>query len=427
MGDWRLGVAAGALAVLSATGQAIAQPQGQSEPTDYFRRDRNTSVSDRQKQRSEDLGWRAGGFWIKPQLLLAAGYNDNIAASETNTEANTVYQAELEVDIESDWGRHELHGSIDVPSVNYTSDFAATDFLVNVGGRYDIDRGLSLVGGLNYGHRIEPYSNLPSGVQLREPIDYDEAGAYVGFTQVFNRLRFAGRADVFDTNFHDGEFTTGLPFEVDDRDVREISYGLRADYAVTELTSLFLSATANERDHDLDPPAVLLNKDTEGFEVLAGVNFDLTHLMRGEVGIGYFSQSFVTPGLEDQTGMAARGQVEWFPDELVTVTFGAERSVEDAFAPGARTLVANDYNVAVAYELRRNLILSLSTGYSFDDYGEIDRQDRRWNAFGGADYEINRNVSLTLSVGHQEQESEGLDLGRNYDVNVAYVGVRLRR
>ncbi|QGZ93373.1 Outer membrane protein (porin) [Terricaulis silvestris] len=422
-----VGAVASVLAAIFMIGDVRAQPQVEDGGTDYFRRDGNPSVRDRQVERSAELGWRLGGFWLKPQVSLDLGYSDNVAASETDPEASTVYQADVRIDLESNWGRHELHGSLDIPTVNYTSDFSATDVIAELGGRLDIDRGLSVNGGASYGRRTEPYSFLPSGVELSDPLEYDTTGAYVGFAQTFNRVRLAGRASMLERDFHDGELTNGLPFEVDDRDVTQVSYGLRADYAMTARTSLFVSAEANTREHDLVPPAVLVNKDSEGYEVLVGANFDLTHLMSGELGVGYYAQSFDEPGVEEQTGFAARGQIEWYPDELVTVTVGVERAVSEAFAVGARSLVNTDANIGIDYEYRRNIILSVASGYSFEEYGEIDRQDRRWTVYAGGEYEFNRFTSFNARIGHGEQESEGADFGRSYEENVASIGVRLRR
>ncbi|MGH6949476.1 MAG: outer membrane beta-barrel protein [Vitreimonas sp.] len=432
------GVALGLLTVFTAA-PAQAQPQGQPtepqvQPGDgsYFRRDRNMSVKDRQRQRDDGLGWRMGSFRLKPEIAVAAGYNDNIAATETDEQEGMVYQGDVRLDLKSDWGRHELNAGLYVPTVNYVSAWTATDAVLHVDGRYDVDRGLSIIGGVLYGERHEPYSYLPDGVQLEEPIAYHDGRAHIGFVQTLNRVRLAARADYAVYDYEDGELTSGLPYETDDRDLTETGFSVRADYAMSELVSFFVTASSNDRDHKLDVPDVSVNEDSNGYEVLGGVNFDITRLMRGEVAVGYFSQSFDDPALNETTGAAAQALVEWYPDELVTITVGAQRRVENApveevSTPGAATYVGNDLSVAADYEFRRNVILGLTTRYSLDEYDQIDREDHRLNAYATVDYEVNRNTLLTLRVGHETQESEGVDQGRNYDANFATIGVRLRR
>ena len=431
MGTRENGVALGVLAALAAS-PALAQPETQTDDTDYFRRDRNMSVKDRQRVRDDGLGWRMGSFRAKPEIALAAGYNDNIAATETDQQEGMVYQGDVRLDLKSDWGRHELNAGLYAPTVHYEDAWTATDAVVHVDGRYDVDRGLSISGGVLYGRRHEPYSFLPDGVQLEEPVGYDNGRAYIGFAQTLNRVRFAARADYAVYDYDDGTLTNGTPYETDDRDMTEVGFSARADYAASELVSLFVTGATNDRDRNLDPPDVLVNEDSNGYEVLGGVNFDLTRLMRGEVAVGYFSQSYDDPVIEETTGVAARGLVEWYPDELVTITVGAERRVEEApveeaSTTGAATFVGTDVSVGVDYEVRRNVILGLTTRYSEDEYDQIDRNDRRLNIYAAAAYEMNRYTALTLRVGHETQESEGADQGRNYDANFATIGVRLRR
>ena len=431
MGTRENGVALGVLAALAAS-PALAQPEAPTDDTDYFRRDRNMSVKDRQRARDDSLGWRMGSFRAKPEVALAAGYNDNIAATETDPQEGMVYQGDVRLDLKSDWGRHELSAGLYAPTVHYEDAWTATDAVAHVDGRLDVTRGLSINGGVLYGRRHEPYSFLPDGVQLEEPIGYDNGRAYIGFAQTLNRLRFAARADYAVYDYDDGTLTNGTPYETDDRDMTELGFSVRADYAASELVSFFVTGATNDRDRDLDPPDVLVNEDSNGYEVLGGVNFDLTRLMRGEVAVGYFSQSYDDPAIEETTGTAARGLVEWYPDELVTITVGAERRVEEApveeaSTTGAATFVGTDFSVGADYEFRRNIILGLTTRYSEDEYDQIDRNDRRLNIYAAAEYEMNRYTALTLRVGHETQESEGVDQGRNYDANFATIGVRLRR
>jgi len=141
-----------------------------------------------------------------------------------------------------------------------------------------------------------------------------------------------------------------------------------------------------------------VNQDSEGQEYLVGVNFDITHAMRGEVAVGQLNQSYDEPGVDDQSGLAARGQIEWFPDELMTVTLGVARAIQNSRTADASTFVGTDINLAVDYEYRRNINLGVSAGYSDDEYEEIDRDDARWSIYATAEYEVNRTLSLTLSA-----------------------------
>jgi hypothetical protein len=405
---------------------AAAQDAG-ANSADAFRRDRNTSVTERRKEREDEGGWLVGGFRVKPQLDVSVGYTDNYAAAETDPESSTVYNATARLDLESTWRQHELNASLQIPSTTYEGNFTATDFVFGLDGRVDVDRSMSVDVGAGYADRTEPLGFSDTGVTFDEPLAYDEARGFFGVTKAFGRLRIAGRVDYSATDYDEGELSGGGLISFDERDLTTTTYGLRADLAISEATSIFVSASANERDYDLDPPDVAINQDSQGQEYLVGVNFDITRVMRGEVAAGSFTQSYDEPGVDDETGWAARGQVEWFPDELVTVTLGAERSIQSARSVDAATLVASDVNFSVDYEFRRNVNFGAAVGYSQEEYTDIDRDDTRWSAFISGEYEATRALSLTFSAGHVSQVSDGVDQGRNYDANVALIGVRLRR
>ena len=418
-----LGAALG-LPANKAFAQSAAHTNAADTSNDHFRRDRNISVAQRRQARDDGAGWRVGSFLVRPELDLEIGYTDNFAADETDPQGSAIYEADVRLSANSDWGRHALNASLYVPTTSYGSNFTTTDAIGTVDGRFDVDHSFSIDGGVGYGYRSEPLGFSPAGQQLGHPLRYQDTTAHVGFIKTFNRLRLGGRVGYGRKDYGDGRLTDGTVVSFDERDVSYVTYDLRADYAVSDSTALFVSAGANTRDHRIDLP---VNQDSQGYEYLVGANFDLTHLIRGEVGVGYLTQTFDDPAIKSQSGLAVHGSVDWFPDPLVTVNLGAQRSIQDSYSPSTGTFVGTDVNLIVGYEFRRNINVTLSSGYSDDEYNGIDRHDTRWNAYAGAEYEANRMLALTFSAGHQEQSSSGVDRGRNYDANVAFFGVRLRR
>lgn len=416
------------LAVLAAT-LGLAGP-AMAQDGDNFNRDRNVSVRDRAKPEYDAAGIRMGGFRLYPELLLAGEYNDNIFATDgANVEEDFIWHVTPSARLESQWSTHELSFSLAAPSLFYSdfSDNDTTDVTGAINGRLDVYRDFYFHGGMRYSDLTEPLSSSPTALPLAEPIEYTEAAANVGFVKAFNRLRVSGEASIATADFDDGVFFNMTPAEQDDRDRTVLQYGLRADYAVSPLTAFFLAVGANTRDYDLDPPNTIVDRDSEGYEALVGANFDLTRLIRGEIGVGYLSQTYDDPSVDETSGLAVRANVEWFPDELVTVSFGASREVADAGAFGASSYIANNASFAIDYEWRRNVVFGLNVGYSFDEYEGIDREDSRLSTEVRADYLVNRNAAVFAQLGHYEQESEGLQFGRDYDINRVVLGIRLRR
>ncbi len=419
------------LAVLAATlgWGAFDPPPAVAQDGDNFSRDRNVSVRGRARPEYDSVGIRMGGFMAHPQITIAGEYNDNVFATETNPEEDFIVHVTPEVSVRSHWSNHALNFNFSAP-MRYYSDFDendTTDFIGGLDGRIDIYRDLYVYGGAEYGDMTEPLSSSPTALPLREPIEYTRASSNFGFVKAFNRLRLSGEARYAQFDFEDGFLFNNAPVDQDDRDRSVLEYGVRADYAVSPMTALFVAFGVNERDYDLDPPDVLVSRDSDGHEVLVGADFDVSRLVRGQIGVGYLEQNYDDPSVGETSGLAVRSRVEWFPDELVTVTFAASREVADAGAFGASSYIANNGSFAIDYEWRRNIIFGLRADYSVDDYSGIDREDTRWNTVFTADYLMNRGAAWFVEVGHYEQSSDGLQFGREYDINRAVLGLKLRR
>ena len=422
--DLSLGILAAAIGLVVGTPPALAQGRD-----DNFDRDRNVGVRERPKPEYEAGGIRMGGFWLYPQLTVAAEFNDNIFATETDTQEDIIFHVAPKLELSSRWTTHSLGFSLEAPSRFYNDydDNSTTDVIGTVDGRLDVYRDFYVFGGASFGDMTEPLSSSPFSLPLAEPVEYTRWSVNAGFVKAFNRLRLSGEARQTDHDYDDGILFNLTPVDQDDRDRSVSEVGLRVDYAVSPMTALFLAVGVNQRDYDLDPPDAPTNRDSEGYEALVGANFDLTRLMRGEIGVGYLAQEYDDPNVGETSGLAVRASIEWFPDELVTVSFGAAREIADAGAVGASSYIANNVSFGVDYELRRNIILGVGLDYSFDDYTGIEREDQRYGAELSLDYLVNRGVAIFAEVGHYEQSSEGLQLGREYDINRAVIGVRLRR
>lgn len=418
------------LAILAAAlGSWGASEPAYAQDGDNFDRDGNVSVRDRPRPEYDARGVPMGGFVLYPEILVGAEYTDNVFGTDTNTEEDLIWHVDPSVELRSRWTTHELNFSLAAP-MRYYNDFDeadTTDLIAEANGRLDIYRDFYVYGSVGYGNRTEALSSSPTNLPLAEPIEYTTTDGSLGFVKAFNRLRVSGEAAYASYDYDDGVLFNLTPVDQDDRDRDVIEGGIRFDYAISPGTALFLAVGANSRDYDLDPPTTIVNRDSEGYEALVGANFDVSRVMRGEIGVGYLNQTYDEPGVGESSGLAVRTNLEWFPDELVTVSFGASREVGDAGAFGASSYIANNASFAIDYEWRRNVIFGVSTGYSFDDYNGIDREDTRWSAEVSADYLMNRGAALFFQVGHYEQQSDGLQEGRDYDINRAVIGIKLRR
>lgn len=407
------GMASGAIAA-DTKASAVA---GAGAAQTNFSRDRNISVSARPRPDYQAAGIHAGGFTIYPKLTTTFEHNDNIYAAKTGKQDDNVWHVNPELVVASNWNRHSLsayaRGGFNRYSDNSTEN--TDDYAFGTDGRIDVTRNAQINAGASFSRGTEPRTSPNSPAAAKEPTQFKTTTAYVGASQEFNRLKLSTRLDFTKFNYDDTPKVGGGVVDQDYRDRNVTNLMVRADYAVSPDTALFLEITGNKRDYRQSKPVVTLNRDSDGVQVLAGANFELGALTRGELGVGYIKQNYDDPAAQDLDGFGARAQVEWFPTQLTTVTLTGTRTVEESGDPTIAGYLSNNATLKVDHELLRNVLLSANVSAGKDEYKGIDRDDKNTGAGVSATYLLNRNVGVSLNYSYQKRASSGLKSGAEFE------------
>ena len=405
-----LAAAAAAVCVIAST-ESLAQESN-------FVRDRNIAVRERSRPDFDALGVHLGGFTAYPKVTATLESNDNVYARVKGAEQDDIfYTIAPEVRLRSNWSRHALGGYVNGTIARY-NDLKTEDtetWGLGANGRLDVDRTANLNFTADYGDLKEPRTAPDTPGTVSEPIAYTSTAARVAGSKEFNRLKLGGGAGFTKLDYEDGVTSTGVVVDQDNRDRTTTIGNVRADYAISPAAAVLAEAVFNKRNYRLAPPAAPLQRDSEGYELLVGANFDLSNVARGELRVGYTSQDY--KAFADQSGLALHGQVEWFPTQLTTVTGTASRTPEEGTANGSPGYFSNSVGVRVDHELLRNVLLYGQLGYQKDKYKSIDRDDGRTSAGFGATYFMNRTVGVRAGYTYLKQNSSGVVAGPDYSVN----------
>lgn len=413
-----------AVSAAASSGPAMAQStsgalrSAQSNSVDMFARDRGSAVRERPHPDYEARGLPLGAFTLFPKLQADAEYTDNVYATETGALDDFIWRVKPAVSLESGWSRHrfEAHANAAISRYQDYDSENSEDWGVGASGMVDVTRSSNFSIGADYAQLTEPRTSSNTAVSSVDPIQYDTFVASAAATQVRGRVRLSARADYRSFDYEDGVAVGGGVIDQDSRDRTVTSLVARADYAVSPATAFFIEVSGNERDYDtgtLLAPA----RDSSGYEAIAGVNFELGAVSRGEIAAGYIKQDYDDSAYSGIDGFGARAKIEWFPSELTTVTLSGSRTVEDAGIVGSSGYLSSAVGLVVDHELLRNIILSGVLNYSTDEYNGVDRNDDRFSAAVGGTYLLNRNLGVSLTASHLEQSSDGLNSGASYDVN----------
>ena len=199
-----------------------------------------------------------------------------------------------------------------------------------------------------------------------------------------------------------------------------------AEYSLTPDTAVFAEVSYQQNTYT----NISLNggQDLNGDEerYLVGADFDLTHLVRGSVGIGYVSRSFQDNAFKGVSGVAADAHVQYFPTPLLTVSGSLRRTSEDAIDFDTGGFLDTVSEVRIDYELLRNVLLNAEVNYENAAYQTVSRNDDITTEGGGATYQLNRNVGVELSAAHIHRASTGLLLGPTFTENTVVLRLKLK-
>ncbi|MFC4723676.1 outer membrane beta-barrel protein [Glycocaulis abyssi] len=420
VGTFALTVTAGGAFSVGAAADADAQW--------LWDRDRNVSVTQRPRPEYDALGLRSGAFIWRPALELGVEFNDNIFATATNEESDTIFVIAPSVTVDTTWSRHAFNAFANARRNEY-ADFGSestTDYSLGAGGRLDIHRGTSVGASASHSRGTEPRTSAGAAGFAAEPIRFDTTTFAIGAEHTFNRLRLRGGYDFAKSDYDDARLIGGGIASQDFRDQDMHRFTLRGDLAISPDTALFARYRYNQRDFRLAPPAVATNRDSDGYTFDVGVEFDLGGLARGEIGVGYMKQEYDSPAFGTVDGVSIDGMLEWFPTQLTTLTFTASRGIEDSGIAASSGYLGTAVSAQADHELLRNVILTARLDYANDEYQGIDREDQRWGATVQATYLMNRNVGLSASYSHLDQSSSGTAGPRDFRTNRFVIGVVLQ-
>jgi hypothetical protein len=369
-----------------------------------------------------------GSFRLAPSVELSSLYDDNIFGTQNDRVADGLLRIQPEAQLQSQWSRNSLNidakGTIDQYLHRSTEDVA--DYSITGRGIFELDHATMLTTAIRA--ESDHQSRLSQDIfsQTVKPIYYTEQSGAVALTHDFDKLRLSATGRVARFDYRDGTLADGSVSDQQPSDNMSYRVGVRASYAQTPSIAWFYSASYNIRRFrvgSIETP----KRDSQGFELLAGVSFEPTALIRGSIGIGYTQQRFRLPFYTNIGGVAFNATVQYFPTQLMTITFRGNRSVLDSGIPGSGGYLSTQGSVQIDHEWLRQLILSASVGYQNNRFNNLDRTDDRISAQASATYRINRYASLKLGYARLDQSSHGTDRYRAFKDDRATIGVTLTR
>lgn len=366
------------------------------------------SVFGRVRPEYDPQGVRLGTYLLFPTLQSRVTWTDNLFNQAANVESDWIFNVRPGLVARSDFPRHALdfriQGSGNIHFDNTDED--TFDFLLQTLARLDIYSSTTARGEITLVRRTETRGS-PSevGGQL-EPAQFDTFRAESELRHRFNRLRVALGLRSDEVSFTSVDLAA-FPFRLDnsDRDFTDRRTWAELSYELSPETFLFVRGTLNEHDFDRAFDRNGFDRDSDGYDIVAGMEFGATQLWVGRAFVGWQDQTFEDPLLGDVDGFAFGADLEWNPTGLTTVRLYAEQALENTTLAFASAINVRHAGIGVDHELLYNLLLRADLSYADRDFEGIPRQDDVWFLDLEARYLIAPEASISLAYGLTDRSS----------------------
>lgn len=416
------------MALAVATGFSISAAAQEGAPEDQV-----VSVYERYRPDYSAPGARSGSFIFTPRIDAFSSYNTNIFSRRSGVTATSpgevddfIWQAKPGFALSSDWNRNffQLYGDADIAihTDNGSEDYE--DFTIGAVGRVDMERGMAINYSVEFSDLHEERAAPDTQNTQAEQTDYTLFVAKLGFVRDQSILSLAVDGEYEKRNFDDVALFAGGVFNNDDRD-REVYRGsVRVGYELDQYYEAFVRVSANRVEYDNSQEDGGPQRNSDGWEIVAGAAFDITGTSQGEIFGGYIKQTFDSDSLSGIDDFTFGGSLLWNPSGLTSVRGSIIRSVTETalfdensaglFTPASGVLDTL-FSLQIEHELQRNVLLRGSASYTRSDYQNVVREDDIFNATLAATYLLNRNYRLEASYdfNFRDTTTQGFDFKRH--------------
>jgi hypothetical protein len=429
-----------ALAALAAATGAIAGPAWSQS---YYDRSSVTDVASRAHPQYDAVGEHVGAFTVYPRASLTDIYDDNVYALPKKTGGDIVALTPS-VDISSNWGRNSLGVRLQYERDQYLDQpgESSNEYSMTANAGVDVDSRSKLSFNLGAAQLTEPRTDQDSITGLLEPVRYDVINGGAAGYREFGRFRLDLSAAASYYSFYNVQLAPGvynisgndifaagknLYYNEASRDEALTSETIRLSWAIDPDIAIFTQLQPNQSDFLHAPLASLGSYNSTGYQALAGLNGQLTHLIRYDVGIGYLDQHYSSGQIPDVTGIAYNVDATYNITQLITLKISGNHSVQAAGIPGSAASDVDSVSTRADYELLRNLIISPYLSYYHYIYPGTTRIDSRYAGGISATHLINSMLGLTASYSYLEQISNGTFGGYNFNDNRLSLALTVQR
>ena len=427
--QWR--AIAGSVCLAVCGWSSAASAQAAFDPTagkgDIFKRNKYVSVTQRPQPEFDPKPLQIAGAELLADAHSELAYNSNVLATDTNRrdDASVVFGGEANLLATPGGNQLSAFAQADVTRFFDVKSENAERYAVGGAGIFGTGRESTVQIGADYLYQPLSRQSELSPISTQRQINFAQYHAFAGATYGPGRVHVSGTLDYVGRRFSDVPSQDPVAPQLDFGDRDFFSFTGRADYAVTGSVALFAQGKGTLYDYSSNRIAAP-SRDSDGIEMLTGLNFELSAPIRGEVSVGYISRHYDDAAYRDFSDIGFHARVDYFPTALVTVGVTADREFGDTSIIGVGGVRLDRIRLKADYEALRNLTLTAEGGVSFQDYRGIDLKYTFFTAGFSGEYAVSPALAGKFYYRFQDRDAEGTVIGREFNASQFGAGMSYR-
>lgn len=361
----------------------------------------------------EPIGYQANGIFFYPSLTSSLRYDSNVFATQANKQSDfalilsptliATNKAPGIYNLQPDKFAYRLELGADIYRFRRFDSEDRADARAKLKMDWEITHDLTLGANLSIERKHDERGDANLPADAAEPIPYTDLRAQATLTKHFDRFGVEVDASARRLDYESILGISGIPLEQSARNGSIFTAHIRPFYEFSPGYRAFVRLRGNMRDYEA---AGALNRDSDGYDVRGGVEFQVTPLISGSVEAGYLSQQYDNPLIRPFDGLSFLGKAQWLVTPLVTVSLMAERGVAETITPDFDARLDTVFGAQVDYEFMRNVVAFASAKRKREDFRGLSiRTDDVMQFTAGVDYLLNRHFSMGLKYEFQDRVS----------------------
>lgn len=193
----------------------------------------------------------------------------------------------------------------------------------------------------------------------------------------------------------------------------------RFTYKIAPNTKIYSEIIVTDFDYS---PGSNFELDNTYKRYRAGVSWNYSGTITGDVNLGYQDRDYDQASLQDIDGLAYDGELTWSVNSYTQFVIAAKRESIDSSLDEAGGFLRTTYALSLNHELTERVKFNADAGFSNDELVfNTNRSDKRYAYQLGLEYELFHNVTLMADYTYEERDST-LEIA-DYQANIIGLSV----